>query len=367
MFSKSVAVGFLALTCIAAAAGGAYLAVRQNEVPAGGLVGPVLTSGAESEGAVGVKETEALITPGRPGPEDPGLTGVEAGLDTPVARELETGVAGRLETPVWRGPSVAEPQPVGAPASRAPRRAPAERPADTRRAAAAARPAPPAAVPAPAPRPAAASPAESIDLETASAAPVDKAPGDERPRAAVAPVPSRLFDELVVPASSVIGLQVETPVSSERARVEDRVEARVLRDVTVDGRTALPAGARAVGTVTIVEEGGKMRERARLGVRFHTLVLADGTELPMRTETIIREGEPPSGESARKIGGAAVGGAILGAIIGGKKGAIIGGATGAAGGSAAVMAGGRNPATLPVGAVVTVRLSAPVSVEVERR
>lgn len=197
---------------------------------------------------------------------------------------------------------------------------------------------------------------------------VDPAPRVERPPADLPPSPpARVFDELVVPAASVIGLQIETPVSSERARVEDRVEARVLRDVTVDGRTALPAGARAVGTVTIVEEGGKLRERARLGVRFHTLVLADGTELPMRTDTIIREGEPPSGESARKIGGAAVGGAILGAIIGGKKGAIIGGATGAAGGSAAVMAGGRNPATLPVGAVVTVRLSSPVPVEVERR
>jgi hypothetical protein len=176
-----------------------------------------------------------------------------------------------------------------------------------------------------------------------------------------------MFDELVVATSSVIGLQIETPVSSERARVEDRVDARVIRDVAVDGRTAIPSGARAIGTVTLVERGGKMKERARLGVRFHTLVLADGTELPMRTDSILREGESPGGESARKIGGAAVGGAILGAIIGGKKGAIVGGATGAAGGSAVVMAGDRNPATLPVGAVVTVRLTAPVTVEVERR
>jgi hypothetical protein len=176
-----------------------------------------------------------------------------------------------------------------------------------------------------------------------------------------------VFDELVIPSSSVIGLQNETPVSSERARVEDRVEARVLRDVVVDGRTVVPAGARAIGAVTLVERGGKMKERARLGVRFHTLVLADGSELPMRTDTILREGDSPSGESARKIGGAAAGGAILGALLGGKKGAIIGGATGAAGGSAVVMAGDRNAATLPVGAVVTVRLAAPVTVEVERR
>jgi hypothetical protein len=149
--------------------------------------------------------------------------------------------------------------------------------------------------------------------------------------------------------------------------VEDRVEARVMRDVLVDGKAVIPSGSRAIGTVTLVERGGKVKERARLGVRFHTLVLADGTELPVRTEPILREGDSPAGESARKIGGAAVGGAILGAIIGGKKGAIVGGATGAAGGSAVVMTGDRNPATLPSGAVVTVRLSGPLTVEVERR
>jgi hypothetical protein len=165
----------------------------------------------------------------------------------------------------------------------------------------------------------------------------------------------------------VIGLQIETPVSSERARLEDRVEARVMRDVAVEGRTAIPAGTRALGAVTLVDKGGKVTERARLGVRFHTLVLADGTQVPIRTEAILREGDSPTGESARKIGGAAVGGAILGAIMGGKKGAVIGGATGAAGGTAVVVAGDRNAATLPAGAVVTVRLSSPVSVDVEKR
>jgi type IV secretory pathway VirB10-like protein len=172
------------------------------------------------------------------------------------------------------------------------------------------------------------------------------------------------FEEVVLPASSVIGLQVDTSVSSERARVEDRVDARVTRDVTAAGRVAIPAGSRMVGSVTLVERGGKMKDPARLGVRFHTLVLADGREIPLRTEAIFREGESPGNESARKIGGAAIGGAILGAIIGGGKGAMMGSAAGAAGGSAVVMAGDRNAATLPAGAVVTVRLSGPATIDV---
>jgi hypothetical protein len=159
---------------------------------------------------------------------------------------------------------------------------------------------------------------------------------------------------------------VETSLSSETARVEDRVEARVTRDVLADGRLAIPAGTRVLGDVVTAERGGKMKEKARLGVRFHTLVLADGHQVPFRTDAIFREGSSPGAESARKIGGAAVGGAILGAIIGGAKGAAIGGATGAAGGSAVVMAGDRNPATLPAGTIVTVRLTSPVSVDVEK-
>ena len=182
----------------------------------------------------------------------------------------------------------------------------------------------------------------------------------------VAP-PRPQLEHIVVPAASVIGLRVETALSSEKARVEDRVEARVTRDVMVDDRVAIPSGARAIGSVTLVERGGKMKDRARVGVRFHTLALADGSELPINTEAIYREGESPSGDSARKIGGAAAGGAILGALLGGKKGAVIGGATGAAGGTAVVMAGDRNAATLPAGTVVTIRLAAPVGVEVEKR
>jgi hypothetical protein len=137
--------------------------------------------------------------------------------------------------------------------------------------------------------------------------------------------------------------------------------------VLAAGRIAIPAGSRVHGAVTLVERGGKVREKARLGVRFHTLVLANGGEVPLRTEAIFRDGESPTGESARKIGGATIGGAIIGAIIGGKKGAVVGGATGAAGGTATVMAGDRNAATLPVGTILTVRLLAPLSIEVERQ
>ena len=188
---------------------------------------------------------------------------------------------------------------------------------------------------------------------------------DNQASRAVEPV-GPVYDELVVAADSVVGLEIETAVTSERARVEDAVTARVTRDVKVGDRVAIPAGSRALGEVTVVERGGRLKERARLGVRFTSIVLADGTRLPIETDTIYREGDSPTNESAAKIGGGAIGGAIIGGILGGAKGAAIGGAIGAGGGSAAVMAGGRNAATLPSGTPVTVRVQDPVTVTVER-
>jgi hypothetical protein len=182
-----------------------------------------------------------------------------------------------------------------------------------------------------------------------------------------APVPAKPeFEELQLKSDSVIGIRLESTLSTRTAHVEDKVSARVSRDVIVDGRTAIPAGAQLEGTVTLVERGGQFRQRARLGVRFTVMVLADRTRLPIETETIFRDGESPTGEATSKIGASAAVGAILGAVIGGKKGAAIGGAAGAGGGTAAVMAGGPNDATMETGTPLTVRLTSPVTVLVEK-
>jgi type IV secretory pathway VirB10-like protein len=180
------------------------------------------------------------------------------------------------------------------------------------------------------------------------------------------PPPAPEFVDLTVPSDAVLGLQIERTVSSELARVEDRVDARVTRDVRVSDRVAIPAGSTVRGSVTEVDRGGRMKGKARLAIKFHTIVLADGTQLPLKTDAVVREGQSPGGESAAKVGGAAIGGAILGAILGGGKGAAIGGAVGAGAGTAAAMSNDRNPATLTAGTTVTVRVQAPVTVTVQK-
>jgi hypothetical protein len=356
MISKPVVFGMLAAGCIAAAGAGAYLSSREPSAAAAQLgrpgppvdpVDPVDNVHAVEKPA-GVEATEAVIQDA-PEPPKAEREDLRAEASPPETLQRERAVRERPETR-RRAPMPPPPAPQ-ARASASPPAAPntgtyeggsgPERSWPTRDSGNA---------------------AESGRGGTATASATDITAVEPTPP----PPPARRLEELVISADSVIGLQVETAVSSEHARVEDKVEARVIRDVKAGSDVAIPAGSRALGSITVVDKGGKLRERARLGIRFHTIVLEDGTEVPLRTETVYREGTSPSRESAAKVGGAAVGGAILGAILGGKKGAVLGGAAGAAGGTAAVMAGDRNPATLPAGTTLTVRLSDPTTVTIER-
>ena len=323
MLSGRIAVAALGTACVAAAAGGSYLATRHN-----------------------IADTAA-----------PGLTAASVPGDTATAAApAQTGGAG-APAPVQ------DVEAPSAPRASAP-------PAVPSRQAAVAREIPPAR---PSPPqvarvdslPATTSIAPAIPAPTAEPAPVARV--DERSDDAPKPVepPEPTFEELVVAADSVIGLRLENSLSSERAHVEDRVEARVVRDIRVNGRVAVPAGSRVQGVVTAVERGGRVRERAQLGIRFNTLQLTDGTRLSISTGTIFRYGEAPGNDTAKKVGGGAVAGTILGAIIGGGKGSAIGAAAGAAGG-AMVMRGERSEAVFEAGGDITVAIRAPLTITVER-
>jgi hypothetical protein len=325
---RTSTVAVVAASCITVGAAGAFLASRpsRDAVPPAAPAADVATTGVE--------QSEGVIT------------------DTPSA------AAAAATSP-------AAPAPVVAPPPKARVESPRPAPAPPRSAPARVQNTPPAtehARPAIAESRPIATPPTTLDTRVIQPKPVQ--PVAAEPVLPPAP-PEPRFVDLVVAPDSVLGLQMESSVSSEKARVEDEVTARVTRDVRVGDRVAIPAGSTARGEVTSVERGGKVKERARLGIRFTSVVLADGTRVPIETDTIYREGDSPTGESVAKIGGGAIGGAIIGGIFGGAKGAAIGASAGAGAGTAAVAAGGRNPATLPSGTPVTVRLVKPATVTVE--
>ena len=325
MFSNRGAIAALALVGVVAAGGGAYFAGRQHPVPDTQAISSHDVTLPAAPGAV--TETENTLTP------------------APAAAQPQAAPAPvRPVNPPSASSSAGARQPASRPTAQRPQSA---RPTYSPQAPATSS----ASVPGNPPVTAAVEPVESTTVER---------------RPSVPEVPQKQYQELVIPADSVVGLQIDTAISSDRAKVEDVVKARVTRDVKVKDQVAIPAGARAEGSVTLVDKGGRLKDQARLGIRFHTIVLADGTRLPINTETIYRDGDSPARESVAKIGGGAVGGAVLGAILGGKKGAIIGSTVGAGAGGAAVAASDASMATLPAGSTVTVRMSAPATVTVEK-
>jgi hypothetical protein len=318
----------LAVACLAAASAGGYIATRQNAIPApaSAQTGPVNSSPAASAtgtASAAVKETEATVSDSARKPS-------ASAADSAKTTKKRVEAARSAQAAQTSAPAPATPPLQGTWPSSA-----AQVPAQ----------------PIPAP--------QAIEPPARAEEHAQELPRTPEPQQPV-------FEDLVIPRDSVIGLQTDTRVASDTARVEDRVEARVTRDVKVGDRIAVPSGARMIGSVVQVERGGKFKEQARLGIRFHTIVLADGTNLPISTETIVRLGDSPGNGSAAKIGGAAVGGAILGAILGGAKGAAIGATAGAGAGTAAVTAGDRSSVVLPAGTALTARIMSPVTVTVER-
>jgi len=169
----------------------------------------------------------------------------------------------------------------------------------------------------------------------------------------------------MVPAGTTLGLQLTTAVASDTSALEDLVRARVVRPVVVDGQTVIPAGAEVVGTVTGVEQAGRVKGRSRIAFRFDSLRV-DKERHDIETETVAREGEATRGEDATKVGIGAGVGAAIGGILGGGKGAAKGAAIGGAAGTGTVLATRGREVRLAVGDSVEARLSAPLKVSVPR-
>jgi type IV secretory pathway VirB10-like protein len=341
MLSKKVAIALVAGACVVSGLAGAYIALETGAVRGASLPQAASANTATNPAGNSPAGSPSFVPAAAPG-VDPGKPAESPGVAVASSSRTATPVApaGQARTPNPGRPSMRQDTPVR-------EVGPDSRPSTSEV----------ESVPVNLPPPAASSAAQPAPTATAQGAGgTDAAPSSQAP----------MLEELVVPADAVLGLQLETTVSSERARVEDQVEARVVRMVLVGGRVAIPEGARVLGSVTHVERGGKVKGQGRLTVRFHTLLLADGAQVQIKTDPVFREGVQPGKGAATKIGGAAVGGALLGALIGGGKGAAIGGAIGAAGGTAATLSGDRSEAVLLSGTSVTVRMLAPVSIVVDR-
>ena len=170
---------------------------------------------------------------------------------------------------------------------------------------------------------------------------------------------------MTIPAGTIMRLRLAHSVGSDSSRPEDPVTATLASPVTYRGRTVLPAGSTAHGYVTTAKRAGKVKGRGRLGMRFTRIVSAqDHEQYNVATRPWVAVAPATKKKDALKIGAPAAGGAIVGALVGGKKGAGIGALVGGGAGTAVVLTTRGKEVRVGRGATLSVRLGAPLTVRV---
>ena len=192
-------------------------------------------------------------------------------------------------------------------------------------------------------------------------------PPARSPSSGVAPArPAAEWREVIVPQGTAIPLELQTPLSSETTQVEAPVRARVRQAVIVDGIVAIPTGATLSGVVTQVERAGRVQGRAQLAFVFNRLEAGNVRE-DVNAAPVAYVAESTKGDDAAKIGVGAVGGAIVGGILGGGSGAAKGAVIGGTAGTGVVLATRGEEVTLGKGTVLAVSLASPLTVRVPAR
>jgi len=163
---------------------------------------------------------------------------------------------------------------------------------------------------------------------------------------------------------TVLQLRTSAPVDSKRAKDGEPVDFMVIQDVAVSGVLAIPRGAMVHGVIAEHKNvgSGQMGGSSSLGLTLTSLDLG-GRNYPLQSDLFKVKAPNKAGQTvASGVGGALIG-AIIGCAVGRGAGCAIGAGAGAAAGTAASTAAPGPRAWIPAEALVTFRLTAPVTVD----
>jgi len=169
------------------------------------------------------------------------------------------------------------------------------------------------------------------------------------------------YRDVTIPSGTTLPLSLTSSMASDTSAVEDSVTAELIRAISIDGREVLPAGATLAGTVTQVDDAGRVKGRAMIAFRF-TSLQTGGERYDLQTAALTHVAPATKGEDATKIGIGAGTGAVIGGLLGGGDGAAKGAAIGGGAGTGVVLATKGKEIRLGPGANVTSLLTAPLTV-----
>jgi hypothetical protein len=163
----------------------------------------------------------------------------------------------------------------------------------------------------------------------------------------------------------VISIVLDEPVGSKISQPGQTFAASVRDPVEVDGRVAIPKGARATGLVKDAKPAGRFKGGAALELTL-TSIEAHGKNYEVQTTSPTETSKGKGKRTAAMVGGGAGGGALIGGLAGGGKGALIGGLIGAAAGTGGAGLTGNRDITLPAETPITFKLVNPLEIKPRR-
>ena len=172
---------------------------------------------------------------------------------------------------------------------------------------------------------------------------------------------STTLAELTIPAGTVITVRLGESVGSKISTPGQTFTATVASPVTVDGRTVIPAGASATGTVVAAKPLGRFKGGASLQLRLTAVNIA-GSEQSIFTSSVDRAEKGKGKRTATLAGGGAGLGALIGGLAGGGKGAAIGALAGGGAGTGGAALTGNKDIVLPAESAISFKLEQPTDV-----
>ena len=167
---------------------------------------------------------------------------------------------------------------------------------------------------------------------------------------------------LVVPADTVISVALDQTLSSKASASGDKFSATVESPVEVQGKVAIPKGARAEGVIRDAKAAGRFKGGASLDLQLTSITIG-GKEYELQTSSATMSSKGKGKRTATMVGGGTAGGAAIGAIAGGGKGAAIGALIGAAAGTGGAGLSGNRDITLAAETALDFKLTQPVSIK----